>query len=216
MTGYDQARYDMFRRVRDWGAAQTFFVNAGTGAAALAALGAAIDEIDALASNTRRAKEYRWQQTRHAREALLARMRLIARAAANEGRRTPDAGANFPPLTQRWDMAIVQRARLYIQECAAAREMFLGLGMPPDFIEQLVALTTAFEQCTKVGWQRRFAISSGREFTAQAFAEAFEAVRAIDIVVGNRLTAEPALMAGWKAVRRVDRPRKARSPRAAD
>lgn len=56
--------------------------------------------------------------------------------------------------------------------------------------------------------ERRTAIVVTRFGTATALARGLDAVRTLDVIVGNMLADEPALMAVWRDVQRNDSRRK--------
>lgn len=216
MTAFETGRYDMFKRVCTFGETHRGYFAEGSDARKTFALVAkAIAEIDRFGSAKRDVRQHGWRKRTEARKALASRLRELANVAKDESRRVPDADAMFPLPRNRWDIALQQAGRLFVQECAKAPGMFLRFGMPATFVDDLKVLLEAFERSMHQGWDRRATIFVARRGIEASFAEGFEAVRTLDVIVSNSLRLEPTLLALWKDIRRNDSRRKNKSILAA-
>jgi RNAse (barnase) inhibitor barstar len=215
MTTYETGRYDMFKRICRFGEAhRELFSEASDARKTFGLVAKYVNDLDALARARRDAVEHTWRQRAEARQALTARLRVLARVACDESRRVPGADAHFPFPSRRWDAALLQTGKLFVSECANARDMFRRYGMPDTFVADLQTLVDAFEDCTHRGWHRRTTIVVARLGTARALAGGLDAVRSLDVIVGNTLAHEPTLVAVWRDIRRNESRRKTRGTAA--
>jgi hypothetical protein len=79
-------------------------------------------------------------------------------------------------------------------------------------VADLQALVDAFEDSTGRGWHRRTTIVVARFGTERALARGLDAVRTLDVIVGNTLAHEPTVMAVWRDIRRNDSRRQTQAP----
>ena len=212
MTAYETGRYDMFKRICRFGEAhREFFSQASDARKTFGLIAKYVEDLDALARARRDAMEHNWRRKAEARKALRARLRLLARIAHDEDRRVAGADALFPFPSRRSDRGLLTTGRLFVIECANAREMFLRYGMPETFVADLQTLVDAFEDSTSRGWHRRTTIVVARQGTERALTRGLDAVQTLDVIVGNTLAHEPALLAVWRDIRRNDSRRKTRA-----
>jgi hypothetical protein len=215
MTAYETGRYGMFKRVCRFGEEhREFFPEASDARKTFAQVAKYVEDLDALARARRDALEHGWRRKAEARRALRARLRVLARIAYDEGLRVPGADALFPFPSRRSDGTLLHTGKLFVSECTNAREMFLRYGMPETFVADLQALVDAFDDSTHRGWHRRTTIVVARCGTERALARGLDAVRTLDVIVGNTLAHEPTLMAVWRDIRRNDSRRKTQGPAA--
>lgn len=216
MTAFETGRYDMFKRVCTFGETHRGDFAEGSDATKTFALVAkAIADIDGFGSAKRDVRQHGWRKRNEARKALAGRLKELANVAKDEGRRVPGADERFPLPRKRWDLALLQHGRLFVEECANARGMFLRFGMPETFVDDLKALVQAFERSMHQGSDRKTTIFVARCGIGLSFAQGFEAVRTLDVIVNNSLRQEPTLLALWKDIRRNDSRRKSKSTLAA-
>jgi hypothetical protein len=215
MTAYETGRYEMFKRVCRFGDAnRQFFPDGSDARKTFALVGRHVSDLDGYARGKEDALKHGWRRKAEARKALTTRLRALARIAFDEGRRTPGADARFPFPTRGRDRALLTTGQLFVRECENARDMFLRYGMPETFVADLRTLVDAFEDTTNRGWQRRTTIVVTRQGTARALAHGLDAVRTLDVIVGNALAHEPTLMAVWRDIRRNDSRRQTRAQAA--
>ena len=216
MTAYESGRYEMFKRVCRFGQENAqFFSEASDARKTFALVAKCVETVDRFAGDRRDALEHGWRRKAAARKALTARLRVLARIAYDESRRVPGADAMFPLPSHPSDSLLLQTGNLFIQECAKASTMFLRYGMPDTFVADLKTLVETFEDCTHGGWHRRTTIFVTRMGTATELEHGLDAVRTLDVIVGNTLANEPTLMALWRDIRRNDSRRRNVSTTAA-
>jgi hypothetical protein len=104
---------------------------------------------------------------------------------------------------------LLAAAHAFIQESQQRADSFVALGLPATFVTDLSALVARYEQTIRGrrdGKSRRDGAQAG---IRTAVAKGMDAVRTLDVIVGNTLKHDPVLRAVWKSDRRVNPTRKA-------
>ena len=215
MTAYETGRYEMFQRIVRFGREhRQFFPESSDARKTFALVANYVDELDALATARRDAVEHTWRRKAAARKALTARLRVLARIAHDESRRVAGADALFPLPSHPSDGTLLHTGKLFLRECAKARDLFLRYGLPETFVADLQNLVDAFEDSTQRGWHRRTTIVVARLGTVRALDRGLDAVRTLDVIVANALVREPTLLAVWRDIRRNESRGKAGSTKS--
>ena len=176
MTRYEQARFDMLLRVRDFGTAHRGrFPESSTAGKAFAAVSAAVTTLEA-----------------HATARVLA---------AEEGKKAKRAAFRLPK--QRSDQAWLTSARAFIREGEAVKARFVTFGMPDTFVTNLQELTGSFEQAIR-GWRVGKSGLAALAGIKTALGQGLDAARTLDVVLANSLDDDPVLLAAWARARRVE------------
>lgn len=204
MKQSEKEQYEMLMRVREFGTAQPGLFPEGTmEGEAFAAVGRAIQQIEAetrtrlvMAEEGRRAKA-------HARSRLKAHMQAIRRTARRLLRLHPDMRDTFQMGHVRTDVALIASAGVFIREGAALKDRFVEHRLPADTFDVLQQRLDAFAAASQERRVGRKAQAAARDALKAALAAGLEAARTLDVVAGNVLAGDPGLLASWKRERRV-------------
>ncbi len=204
MTNYETRRYEMLKRVREFGEAHRELFQAETlGGRALEEVAAAVAQLGEHAVAKMSAQRGVTRGRATARSELRRRLDAISRNARVIAGDTPGFADPFCPPRQRSDQALVTAARLFIRESEAVKSRFIAYGMPDSFVATLGALVDGFEQAMRSGETKRDGHTAARASIEAALSGGIAAVRKLDVILANRLGDDPVTMAVWKRDRRI-------------
>jgi hypothetical protein len=215
MNSYNTRRYDMLKRVCDFGDGHTdvfpasslggkMFARVVTAVAALDEHAAARVSTDGTVRDGARAKSA-------AREALRDALRAVSSTAQALAIDTPGLGEKFRLRNARTDQAIVNAARAFAQDASAYNAAFVAHGLPSTFRKDLDTAIHGLEAAIRDDEAGRNAQVAARDAFDAAMDEALTAIRRLDAIVDNRLRGDRAAITAWERARRVDRPSRARN-----
>jgi hypothetical protein len=195
----------MLVRVRDFGVTHRGqFADGSEVAKAFAAISDAVAEIDAFSKAKLTARRESMPKRLAAKQALSERIAAIARSARVMAKTIPGADEKFPLPTRRSDVAVLTSGRLFLQEAAPLKDMFISCGLPATFVEDLQQAITVFEQQIA----GRNAGKTGAVVSQQAIRAALkkgvDTVLSLDALVRNVLGGDRNAMAAWKRDRHVE------------
>jgi hypothetical protein len=204
MKRQQKHRYEMFVRVRDFGAANSaLFPSSSTGGRAFARVTAAVAEIEGHLKNRVVARAEARKIKATTRAAVVASMRTIT-ATGRRAARWEGAKGAFRMPRVRSAKALVHTARALADEARKREAEFVRLGLPATFISDFDALVNTLEQAVNTRMnsvhQRRWAQAG----LASAFAQGLEDIRELDVVVPNALRDDTARLAQWQRARHID------------
>lgn len=213
----ERNRYNMFARVRDFGAANRhLFPEFSLGGRQFAAVAAAVARIEDGWMNLDSARIRCSKIKPWVLDELRADMKTLARTArlaiGAEHLHTP-----FVLPTEQSYEALLTRARGFIDMATPLEPQLRALGLPDTFLDrfrQTVAETAeAIDQQTRAHADRAIY----RKAVAQAIDDGFAAVRMLDVIVPNLVRGDAVRTGQWAGARHLDgvRSRKARRLRAA-
>jgi hypothetical protein len=197
----------MLVRVRDFdGAHAARFPEGSVGAEAFAAVAAAVEELsrhDASKMATREEGSARKKATREALERLLDAIGRTARAMAA---RTPgfDEPFKMPHRKRLADQQLLTAGRVFLEHAVAAKAEFVRHGLPGRFVEELRELVGSFDGAVRGRQAKRGDHSAAQAGIDAALAQGLDAVRMLDVVVGNIMKDDPVAMAKWARDRQVN------------
>jgi hypothetical protein len=169
----------------------------------------AVGEIDSntvaetMASITARAA-----RKSQAHEALKVRLQLIAHTARVIDETDAELHGHFVVPDKKSDPVLLTAARQFVQRATPLAAQFIEHGMPQGFLGELATLIQTFEGALRDRGTGRVQRVAARTNIREAFGAAFKAVRQLDVIVANHLTANPAACEVWNRSRRVRSPYK--------
>jgi hypothetical protein len=207
MNTLDIHRYNMFVRVKEFGAAhRDLFPAAGTAGRLFAAISTAVDQLGAHVTTEASGRDAALEGATSkaaAREALWQALDTIARTARALSADTPGISGKFRLPSVRNDHDMATAARKFGEKAAPLKAQFLAYGLPRTFLTDLQDALDAFERAT----QDRFAARETRAAAKAGIGAALESARLaftrLDAIVLNTLRDEPTLLAAWNSARRV-------------
>jgi len=215
MNSYNTRRYEMLKRVGDFGAGHAdVFPPASSGAKAFAAVSAAVAALD-------RHNAARFSQGAAVREG--SRAKVAARAALRDALRAISATAqavalDTPGLDDKFrlpgttgEQALLSAGRAFAQDVRACATAFISHGLPPTFRKDLDAAIRAFETAIRDDAAGRNTFAACRTACNTAMQGAMTAVWRLDAIVANRLRGDRDALAVWERARHIDRVPRTRS-----
>lgn len=204
MTKRQTRQYEMLVRVRDFG--HTYrqqFAEESEGSKAFGVVADAVGQIDTFHKSKLTARRESMQTKQKAKAALAAQIGAIARSARVMAKAIPDADAKFPLPARRSDVAVLQSGRLFLDEAAAVKDMFIRCGLPPTFIDELQQAVAAFEQAISGCTAGRTGAVVSRGAIHSALKRGVDAVDTLDVLVANTVGHDEHAMRRWKRDRHV-------------
>lgn len=214
MTRRERIRYEMFTRVRDFGAAhRDVFRDGSAGAQAFAKVAdaAAAFETHLDAKSTTAAQSRQTKTT--ARNALKARMRGVIRTSRGVARVAADGRKALRMPLRRSDIALLTAARACVKAAKPIEADCIHLGLPATFLADLRDAIDDYERVIRDRRTHRAAAAAAQKGITAAIADGFTAIRTLDIVVTNAIETDPERFAAWQRDRRLvgDKRRKRRT-----
>jgi|SRR5215471_13975155 len=209
MNDNERRRYEMFVRVRDFGAAHSADFAANSLAhQQFTALGTVITEVDGQAASevsghgdVRRGTESRSQARAALRDDLEA-INGTARVLAND---VPGLDDKFRLPRGNNDKDLVNSARAFKADAGPLKGQFIAHEMPADFLDQLQSDIDAMEAAISFqgsGVSNHVAAGAAIDDT---ISRGIDIVRKLDAIVRNRHADNPAVLAEWTSVSHTER-----------
>ena len=194
-------RYEMLKRVRDFGAAQTAaFPDGSFGKELFATITQAVTELDSHTTNRSSSKGAAQSIAatkstfREDLRELVAAINRTARVLAYE---TPGLENKFRLPRGTNDQALLNSARAFAADATPLKAAFLKHEMPADFIERLNQLIADFE---KASTEKAAAVGShvaAKIAMDEILSRGLQAVRQMDVIIRNKFNGDPAMLANW-------------------
>jgi hypothetical protein len=209
MNVHEIRRYEMLRRVRDFGAARhERFVSTPLAVRTFALVADAVSAVEDAASTQLRASRHGREHTivkAAARRNLMNQLHAIRRTARALAIDAPQLRGTFQmPIAPR-DLTLVAVARAIAAHAAPLEREFIAHALPETFILDLNRLIDDFEHA--IG--RRHLLggngTQARVGIEVAVAHGFLAVRRLDAIVRNHLQGDAQAFAAWRRARFVER-----------
>jgi hypothetical protein len=215
MDKQQKHRYEMFVRVRDFGAANSaLFPSSSTGGRAFARVTAAVAEIEGHLKNRVVARAEARKIKTTTRAAVASYMKAIAATGRRAARQDERAHA-FRLPDMRSAEELIAAARVMADDARTREAEFVRLGLPATFISDFETLVNTLGQAVNTRMnsvhQRRWAQAG----LASAFAQGLEDIRELDVVVPNALRDDTARLAQWQRARHIDGQSSSTRPHAA-
>ena len=205
MTKRQRRQYEMLVRVRNFGNAhQEQFPEGSAGAAAFAAVAAAVAEIDGFIDDKLTARRLSRKEKLAARQALAAHIRAIARTARVMAKTVVGADAKFPLPTRQAYGAVLDTGRLFLKEVEPVKETFIRYGLEPTFVEELQQAVATFEQAIDGRSAGKTAAVVAQKGIRSAISGAVDAVQSLDVLIANTMRRDKHVLNAWKDTRHVE------------
>jgi hypothetical protein len=214
MDNSELRRFDMFTRLRDFGAAHaSAFPAASLGGRSFAEINTV---IEALTSQTV-AKSSGLAAARQstsgkavARAVLRDEMEMMTRTARAMAIDTPGLDDKFRLPRSNADQVLLTAARTFRTDAEPLKAEFIEHDMPADFLGTLDSLISDFEQQIVGGHQSSEAHVAASAAIDAEIERGMNAARRLDSIVRNKFHNDPAMLAAWESARHIERvPRKA-------
>lgn len=205
MRKEERVRLEMFKRVRNFGAANLELFPEGTaGGEAFAIVGQAVEAIEAHTVAKLSASSEVRKATARTRSAVREQMKAIALTARGLALVEDGIDKNFHMPTRHSDNALVGAAGKFLDEAKAQKAKFVRLGLPATFLDDLRTHVAALEKAL----EHRRAGRRGRKLAQGDVTTAFDrgtlAIRTLDVVVVNAVRGDLGRFESWKTMRRLD------------
>lgn len=214
MKDTERLRYEMFLRVRTFGASREAEFPPTTLAGELfAGLNGIIEEIDghtaAQTSGQSAAMESTGSKSA-ARDELRRDLEAISRTARVMARTIPGLENKFRSPRSISDQALLALARAFASDALPLKLEFTRRGLPDDFLDDLAADIEAFEQAVNQQIQKREAQVTATAALDDAIERGVDTVRELDVIMRNKLATNHAALAAWLSASHIERtPRRA-------
>jgi hypothetical protein len=146
------------------------------------------------------------------REALRRQLGAMTDTAETIGLDFPEVRGSFRrPRPNTNDQTLLSTARAFAAAAAPLKSRFVEYDMPDDFLEQLNASITNFEQAIvrqNSGTGARVAANASLE---EALRRGEQELERLDTSVRNKFREDPATLAAWESARHIERSRRSRS-----
>ena len=216
MYAEDRRRYEMLRRVRDFGASYGhLFPESSLAPKVFAVVNRAVGEIEARdMAETTASESARATRKKDARRALQERLLPLVRTAQGMADADPAFRGQFVIPKRADDQQLVAIARQCLQRAAPMAEQFVAHGMSPTFVSDFKPLIEELESALRDRGMSRDQLVEARACIRQALANGFTALWQLDLIVNNQLASNPGALEVWKRSRRVGYPYKRRQAAA--
>ena len=207
MDDLERNYYNAFVRIRDFGVTNNNVIKDSAAALAnFALVSAGVEAIEASgAVQSSGAIGAGVAEKDFALAELRASMRAINRTAHGLEVDDPAAGELFRMPRGNNEQQTLSAARAFLTNATPIRQRFVDFGLPANFLTELEADITAYEQAIA---QKNEALDEGVGATADIGAtvrETLKAVRRLRGIVPNLFAANAAKLAEWKSASHVEK-----------
>lgn len=209
MKDQEIRRQQMLVRVRDFGEGHAeLFPNGSLGGEKFAVVSTVVRELEehaAAQSSSAGGAKGGVSSKASVRDALRRQMDAISRTARTMAAATPGVESSFRLPYSKGDQALINAARAFVQDATPLKNEFVRREMPADFLDQLNAGITAFEQASNsknLNTEKRVAATAAID---NAIEHGMMAVRELDAIIRNKLHNDPATLAAWESASHVER-----------
>ena len=211
MKDSERRKYEMFARVREFGAARAGEFAAGSlGSELFAGIGGVVEELNTHGGRQTSSASAAVQGTtgrEGARTALREDLEAISRTARAMAFDTPGLEDRFRlPRSNRNDQTYLNTARAFLADAEPLKAEFIRHELPADFLEDLRSDIEDFEQAIagqNLSAEARTASVSAIEAAVERGAVI---VRQLDAVVRNKYRDDSATLAAWVLASHTERP----------
>jgi hypothetical protein len=218
VNDYENRRHLMFVRVREFGEAHSAdFAASSLGRQLFADLSALITQIDSQAATEASTRGQARQQTQsrsHSRAALREDLEAISRTARAMADVDPGLEDKFRVPRGNNDQLLLNAARAFRADAAPLADRFIQHEMPEDFLADLDGDIAAME--TAIGNQASHVSGhvSARAAVDDSIAQGVDIVRKLDVIVRNKFSSNPAVLAEWTSASHTERSPRRTQPSA--
>jgi hypothetical protein len=146
------------------------------------------------------------QKQQTLRQTLLRdHMAPIARMARARLPQTPEMAPLRMPRNNSSVQRLATAARGMAQAAVPHGKVFIAAGLPADFITQLNAAADALVQSVNARAQHRSRRTTATTGLRATLTSGRQSIHVLDALVKSALKGDPALLAGWRTVKRVQK-----------
>ncbi|HEX8887882.1 MAG TPA: hypothetical protein VF779_01815 [Pyrinomonadaceae bacterium] len=214
MNDNERRRYELFIRVREFGASRTAQFPPSTLAGELfASLNTVIQELDThttAQASGRSATLESSQSKASARDELRRDLEAISRTARVMALSMPGLEDKFRAPRSISDQDLLARARAFASDALPLKAEFIRRGLPDDFLEDLAADIEDFEQAINQKIQKHEAQVAATAAIDDVVERGVNIVRELHAIMLNKYAGDAATLAAWLSASRTER--RARRP----
>lgn len=210
MDSKEQKRFEMFARVRDFGAVRRGDFPVGSlGAELFAIVEDVARELSSAAGDRSRKKadlRRKYGSKSEAREALRDHLSTLSRTARVMANRMPGVEDDFRVPKMPNDVMLIATARAFLAAAEPLAATFQRYELPSDFLDRLRADIEGFEDAVR---DRNLAADGSLQAGAvidDGVARGMNAVRELDVIVRNRYRDDAATLEAWTRASHIGRP----------
>jgi hypothetical protein len=217
MKDSDRRRYEMFLRVREFGAAHTAqFPPATLGNELLARLNTIVTELDShtsAQSSGKRAAQQGAGSKASARAELREDLERISRTARAMALTMPGLEDKFRAPRSISDQALLAVARSFAADALPLKPEFTRRGLPANFLDDLEADISDFETSINEKIQGTEKQVTATAAIDDAIERGLNTVRELDAIIRNTFADDAATLAAWLSASRAERaPKRTKQP----
>lgn len=209
MEDNERRRYEMFMRVREFGASRAAqFPPTTLAGELLASLNTIIQELDthttAQASGRSATLESSASKA-SARDELRRDLEAISRTARVMALSTPGLEDKFRAPRSISDQALLATARAFAADALPLKAEFIRRGLPENFLEDLAADIEDFERAITQKIQKREAQVAATAAIDDVIERGVNIARELDVIMRNKYADDAATLAAWLSSSRTER-----------
>ena len=207
MNDLERNYYNAFVSVRNFGAENAADFPAGSaGANNFAAIGAAVDEMEQSgATQTSGASGQMTRQKATAMAEVREDLQAINRTARALAVDNSGIGELFRMPHENNEQNLLAAARAFLTNAVPLKNQFIEFGLPADFLEDLQADITDFEQSVTEKHAATGEKVAATDAIGNAVQTGLEALRRLRAIVPNKYRDNPAKLAAWTTASHVER-----------
>ncbi len=199
MTRRQLVRYEMLRRVRDFGTIyEGRFPDTSVGGQAFAVIRGVVDDMSGQAMVRMAALQEGTRAREEARRVLRQQLQAIARTAKIIARTAPgfDDGFRMPDRTN--DQVLTTAGRLFANGAEPLAAQFIAYGLPDTFVATLRAQVTLLEASIAAYEDGNRDRAGADAQTEAALQIGRDAVTRLDLIVANQFRGDVTALAQWR------------------
>jgi hypothetical protein len=217
MTDNERRKYEMFLRVREFGAGRAAEFPPSTFAGELFnVINSVVGELAAHAtaqSSGMGAAQESTASKAAARDELRRDLEAMSRTARVMAFAAPGLESKFRMPRSFSDQALLATARAFAADAQTLKTDFTRRGLPEDFLEDLAGDIEEFEQAVARTMQRRGTHVAATAAIDAAIERGVNAARELDVIMRNKFAAAPPALAEWLSASHTQRtPRREPAP----
>jgi hypothetical protein len=209
MKDIEKRKYEMFLRVREFGAGRAAEFPPSTLAGELFnVINGVVGELEAHATAQASGKGAAQESTASkaaARDELRRDLEAITRTARVMALTAPGLESKFRTPRSFSDQALLITARAFASDAQPLKTDFTRRGLPEDFLEDLAGDIEEFEQAVAQTMQRRGTHVAATAAIDAAIERGVNTARELDVIMRNKFAADPPALAAWLSASHTQR-----------
>lgn len=204
MTKRQRVRFEMLRRVRDFGSLHVAqFAEGSVAGQAFATVRTIVDDLGGQAQRKMATRQEGSRARKQARLALTRQLNEVVRTAKVIARTMPRFDDGFRLPADRSDLVMVTAGRLFAETAEPVAAQFIAHGMSDAFLTTLRASVQEFEASITACEDGSRSSAAAQARIAASLDEGMDAVTRLDIIIANQFKDDVATLAQWTRDRQV-------------